>query len=111
MTKGDESVELGCCGKWSLADFQTAATRRQNLTGIQAVLRVEHLLDCPDHIQGLRAELTGHQLVLLHANAVFAGDGSAYIHAISEDRFSGRAGLLQIARFSWIEKDNGVHIA
>src|ERR1039457_1938885 len=94
-----------------LPDLQAASSRGEHLAGVQAVLGIEEPFESAHRLQCFRSELACHHFVLLHADAMLAGDRSAHAQAVFEDLGAGGPGFVQVAWFARIEQDDGVQVA
>src|SRR5581483_4709466 len=87
---------------WALSSRRVlrrlAALEREHLGRVEQPLGIEHRLDAHLHAQIGLVELHAHQVALLDAHAVLAGEAAAGRHAQLEDLVARLLGALRLRR-------------
>src|SRR5947209_5655016 len=79
---------------------------RQHLVRAAAPVRVEGGAQPQHHGQVLGGEEAGHEVDLLDADAVLAGDAAAALHALLEDGVAGGQDAAHLALVALVEEDD-----
>src|SRR4051812_48900822 len=93
------------------ADFGTRVARWKYFGGIQHGGWVEDALHGTHHIQIRVVKNESHELFLLHADAMFAAESSARVHAHTHDRFSQLVDSLHLIRITAIKQNEWMQIS
>ena len=88
-----------------------AAVERKDLGRVQQPLGVEHRLDAHLHGEVGLGELDAHEVALLDADAVLAGEAAARGHAQLEDLVARLLGPLGLGRIVGVVEDQRVQVA
>src|SRR5205807_1127317 len=93
------------------AELAATARRRKDLAGVRQTGRVERVLDAPHRGEVSRRELQRHVAVLLHADAVLAGERTARLDARREDLDAGLLRALElIGSVAQVEHDQRMNV-
>ncbi len=76
------------------------------MPGIEQAIRVEHVLNAPHQRKIGFAEKQRHQAILLHPNAVLAGDRAAHLNAELDDFIAGANGVAKLLLVALVEKND-----
>src|SRR5436190_8367642 len=87
------------------------ALEREDLGRVQQPLRIEHGLDSHLHDEIGLGELDVHQVALLDADAVLAGEAAAGGDAQLEDLMTRLLGPIGLRRIVGVKQDQGVQVA
>src|SRR5690348_11447134 len=89
----------------------TVRRQRKDLVRVEQPVGIEHCLDATLLLQFLGAELHGHQVTLLHANAVLSGETAAHLHAQLQNVRAEMLCFAKALRIVRVEHDQRMQIA
>src|SRR5882672_11655739 len=105
-------------GEWQLvvmhdhaAELGAAAELGEHLAGIEQVVGVEGTFHAHLLVEIDLGELHAHQVTLLDADAVLAGQHAAHPHAEPQDIGAEFLGTAELARIVGVEQDQRVEVA
>ena len=93
------------------AQFGAAAKLREHLAGIEQALGIEGAFQPLLLVEIDLVEHLGHQVALLDADAVLAGQHAADLDAEPQDVGAERLGALQLARLVGVVEDQRMQVA
>src|SRR3954469_9873989 len=88
-----------------------SAVQREDLSGVEQPCRIEHGPDTHLLLKVLRRELDRHQVALLNADPVLAGETAADLDTELEDLLASCFSLLQLAGLVDVKHDIRVQVA
>src|SRR3989442_317668 len=94
-----------------LTDFQATFARRQDFAWVETILRIEQHLEVANHVERVRGKQLVHQLILLHPDAMLAGDRSSHGNTMRQNILARVPGFVEIAGLARIEQNDGMHVA
>ena len=93
------------------AGFAAAFAERERFSRVQGAGWIRRVVDAAHEREIGVGEEERHQLVFFHADAVFAGQAAADLHAIADDFGGDFHGALQLRGVARIEENDGVQVA
>src|SRR3954451_21933982 len=88
-----------------------SAFQREDLSGVEQPCRIEHGPDAHLLLKVLRGELDRHQVALLDADPVLAGETAADLDTEPEDLLARRFGTFQLAGLVDVKHDIRMQVA